>query len=61
MRIVPRSVNRRADEDRLILVAQLQLLYLRAKLGLPVTVGALLRTAFLVRQVDGEDGEETPQ
>ncbi len=41
---------------RAVLLGQLRLLFIRALLGLPVTVGALLRLAFLVRQIEGDRG-----
>ena len=42
-------------DRRILLIAQLRLLLRRAELGLRVGVGALLRTAFLVRELDGEE------
>jgi hypothetical protein len=44
------------DDLRAVLLGQLWLLFIRALRGLPVTVGALLRLAFLVQQIEGDRG-----
>jgi hypothetical protein len=37
-----------------VLVAQLKLLLRRAELGFRVSVGSVLRTAWLVREIEGD-------
>jgi hypothetical protein len=50
-----RSIPPNTDYRRLILIGQLKLLLLRAQRGLRVGVGSVLQTAFLVRQIEGDD------
>ena len=52
---ITRIKDKDIDERRLLLIGQLKLLLLRAQPGVRISVGSILRAAWLCAQIEGDD------